>query len=65
MNSVSRDVLDGGIGAKLWLLSEVGEPTPERGGRAKRYFRITAWLSFSVPVQACLWADCIDDIATR
>jgi len=23
------------------VLSEVGEPTPERGGRAKRYFRIT------------------------
>jgi DNA-binding PadR family transcriptional regulator len=22
--------------------SQVGEPTPERGGRAKRYFRITA-----------------------
>jgi DNA-binding PadR family transcriptional regulator len=22
--------------------SRVGEPTPERGGRAKRYFRITA-----------------------
>ena len=23
------------------MLSEMGEPTPERGGRAKRYFRIT------------------------
>ena len=23
------------------MASEVGEPTPERGGRAKRYFRIT------------------------
>jgi PadR family transcriptional regulator, regulatory protein PadR len=22
--------------------SEVGEPTPERGGRAKKYFRVTA-----------------------
>src|SRR5215216_3434081 len=28
--------------AKGFVLSEVGEPTPERGGRAKRYFRITA-----------------------
>ena len=27
--------------AKGFVLSEVGEPTPERGGRAKRYFRIT------------------------
>jgi len=25
-----------------FVKSEVGEPTPERGGRAKRYFRITA-----------------------
>jgi DNA-binding PadR family transcriptional regulator len=24
------------------VLSELGEPTPERGGRAKRYFRVTA-----------------------
>jgi DNA-binding PadR family transcriptional regulator len=23
------------------VASEVGKPTPERGGRAKRYFRIT------------------------
>jgi DNA-binding PadR family transcriptional regulator len=26
---------------KGFVSSEVGEPTPERGGRAKRYFRIT------------------------
>jgi len=24
------------------VASEMGEPTPERGGRAKRYFRVTA-----------------------
>jgi PadR family transcriptional regulator, regulatory protein PadR len=24
------------------IVSELGEPTPERGGRAKRYFRVTA-----------------------
>ena len=28
--------------AKGFVASEIGEPTPERGGRAKRYFRITA-----------------------
>jgi PadR family transcriptional regulator, regulatory protein PadR len=28
--------------SKGFVISEVGEPTPERGGRAKRYFRITA-----------------------
>jgi PadR family transcriptional regulator PadR len=28
--------------AKQFVSSELGEPTPERGGRAKRYFRITA-----------------------
>jgi PadR family transcriptional regulator, regulatory protein PadR len=28
--------------AKGLVLSEVGEATPERGGRAKRYFHITA-----------------------
>ena len=25
-----------------WVRSELGEATPERGGRAKRHFRITA-----------------------
>jgi PadR family transcriptional regulator, regulatory protein PadR len=28
--------------AKSLVASELGEATPERGGRAKRYFRITA-----------------------
>jgi PadR family transcriptional regulator, regulatory protein PadR len=28
--------------SKGLVSSELGEPTPERGGRAKRYFRITA-----------------------
>ena len=46
--STSREVLVGSVYATLERLeekglvaSEVGEPTPERGGRAKRYFRIT------------------------
>lgn len=26
---------------KGWLGSSMGDPTPERGGKAKRYFRIT------------------------
>src|SRR5690348_10238640 len=26
---------------KGFVISNVGEPTPERGGRAKRYFRVT------------------------
>ncbi len=46
--STSRDVLVGSVYAALERLeekgfvgSEVGEPTAERGGRAKRYFRIT------------------------
>ena len=28
--------------SKGYVSSELGEPTPERGGRAKRYFTITA-----------------------
>jgi PadR family transcriptional regulator, regulatory protein PadR len=43
-----REVLAGSVYAALERLeekglvaSEVGEPTPERGGRAKRYFRVT------------------------
>lgn len=47
--STGRDVVLGSVYAALARLdekglvtSEVGEPTPERGGRAKRYFRITA-----------------------
>ncbi len=46
--STSREVLVGSVYAALerlegkgFVASEVGEPTPERGGRAKRYFRIT------------------------
>lgn len=46
--STHREVLVGSVYAALERLegkglvaSEVGEPTPERGGRAKRYFRIT------------------------
>jgi PadR family transcriptional regulator PadR len=27
---------------KGFVSSRIGEPTPERGGRAKRYFRVTA-----------------------
>ena len=47
--SIGREVLVGSVYAALERLEEkgfvssrVGEPTPERGGRAKRYFRITA-----------------------
>ena len=43
-----RDVLLGTVYAALERLSErglvsseLGEPTPERGGRAKRYFKLT------------------------
>jgi PadR family transcriptional regulator len=44
-----REVALGSVYATLERLeekglvtSELGEPTPERGGRAKRYFRVTA-----------------------
>ena len=44
-----RDVAFGTVYATLERLqkkglvgSDLGEPTPERGGRAKRYFRVTA-----------------------
>ncbi len=30
------------LGRKGMVTSTLGEPTPERGGRAKRYFRISA-----------------------
>src|SRR5437762_1256838 len=47
--STGRDVLVGSVYGALerleekgFVSSKVGEPTPERGGRAKRYFRITA-----------------------
>jgi DNA-binding PadR family transcriptional regulator len=46
--STHRDVLVGSVYAALerleakgFVSSQTGEPTPERGGRAKRYFRIT------------------------
>ena len=32
----------GRLEAKGLVSSSVGEPTPERGGRAKKYFRVTA-----------------------
>ena len=48
-DSTGRDVLVGSVYAALERLEEkgfvssaLGEPTAERGGRAKRYFRITA-----------------------
>jgi PadR family transcriptional regulator len=44
-----RDVAIGSVYAALerledkgFVRSELGEPTPERGGRAKRYFYVTA-----------------------
>src|SRR5215468_1704470 len=44
-----RDVAIGSVYAALerledkgFVSSELGEPTPERGGRAKRYFSVTA-----------------------
>ena len=47
--STGREVLAGSVYAALerlegkgFVSSEVGEPTPERGGRAKKYFRVTA-----------------------
>jgi DNA-binding PadR family transcriptional regulator len=30
------------LSRKGFVVSDLGEPTPERGGRAKRFFRITA-----------------------
>ena len=45
--STGRETLLGSVYAALerleekgFVVSEVGEPTPERGGRAKRYFRL-------------------------
>jgi PadR family transcriptional regulator, regulatory protein PadR len=46
--SSGREVSVGSVYATLerleqkgFIASSVGEPTPERGGRAKRYFRVT------------------------
>jgi len=48
-NTAGRDLSIGAIyttlsrlEAKGFVRSIAGEPTPERGGRAKRYFRVTA-----------------------
>jgi PadR family transcriptional regulator PadR len=47
-DSTGRDVLLGSVYAALerlegkgFVVSSLGDPTPERGGRAKRFFRIT------------------------
>ena|SRR5258708_1041274 len=47
--STRREVMLGSVYAALerledkgFVSSDLGEPTPERGGRAKRYFHITA-----------------------
>jgi PadR family transcriptional regulator, regulatory protein PadR len=46
--------------AKGCISSKVGDPTPERGGRAKRFFRITAQgaraLKRSREILASMWA---------
>jgi PadR family transcriptional regulator PadR len=46
---ISRDVSIGAVYATLdrleakgYVKSQIGEPTPERGGRSKRFFRVTA-----------------------
>ena len=48
-NTTGRDISIGAVYATLlrletkgFLTSHAGEPTAERGGRAKRYFRMTA-----------------------
>ena len=30
------------LAAKGWVFSRIGEPTPERGGRRKKYFRLSS-----------------------
>lgn len=49
LNVAGREVALGSIYAALdrleqkeFVSSRLGDPTPERGGRAKRYFRVTA-----------------------
>ena len=46
---ISREVSIGAVYATLdrleakgYVRSQIGEPTPERGGRSKRFFRVTA-----------------------
>jgi PadR family transcriptional regulator PadR len=48
LNLAGREVALGSIYAALdrieqkgFVTSSIGDPTPERGGRAKRYFRVT------------------------
>ena len=48
-NKTGRTIALGSVYAALerlaekgLIVSELGEPTPERGGRAKQYFRVTA-----------------------
>jgi PadR family transcriptional regulator len=48
-NRTGREMLQGSVYATLerlegkgLVVSELGEATPQRGGRAKRYFRLTA-----------------------
>jgi DNA-binding PadR family transcriptional regulator len=45
--------------AKRYISSKVGDPTPERGGRAKRFFKITAQgsaaLERSREILASMW----------
>ncbi len=48
LNLAGREVAVGSIyaaldrlGEKGFVTSKLGDPTPERGGRAKRYFRVT------------------------
>lgn len=54
--------------AKGFVISRVGQPTPERGGRAKRHFRINAAgrraLRRSHEMLAALW-DGFEPEATR
>jgi PadR family transcriptional regulator, regulatory protein PadR len=46
--------------AKCYVCSQIGDPTPERGGRAKRFFKITAQgsaaLEQSRKILASMWA---------
>ena len=46
--------------AKRFIASKVGDPTPERGGRAKRFFKVTAQgsaaLERSRKILANMWA---------
>ncbi len=46
--------------AKRYISSKIGDPTPERGGRAKRFFKITAQgsaaLERSREILASMWA---------